>query len=128
MSRKGKLTHQACEARRGPQGAFASWENTRDIWEEFIRFLRQHGKLPRHVRDIPVATIMLYLQHCIGRGLKLSTVRNRATEIRVVMKRAGRNLDHVTNKVLGVATRCRDGKKRPLTDEEMGDVCERARC
>ncbi|MCX4177439.1 MULTISPECIES: integrase domain-containing protein [Paraburkholderia] len=127
MSRKGKLTHEACETRRGPQGAFESWKNTGDVWEEFIRFLHQHGTLPRRVRDIPVAFVMLYLQHCIGRGLKPSTVRNRATEIRVVMKRAGRNLDHVTNKVLGVATRCRDGKKRPLTDEELGDVNERAR-
>lgn len=127
MSRKGKLTHEACEARRGPQGAFQSWTNTKDVWEEFIRFIQRYGTLPHHVREIPVAFVMLYLQHCLARGLTPGTARNRATEIRVVMKRAGRNLDHITNQVLGMATRCRDGKKRPLTDEQLDDVNERAR-
>jgi hypothetical protein len=126
MSRKGKLTHQACEARRGPQGAFESWKNTKDIWVEFIEFLKERGPLPRHIRDIPLAFVMLYLQHCVGRGLELSTVRNRATEIRVVMKRVGRNIDHANGKFLGLAPRNRDGKKRPPTDEEMGNAFARA--
>jgi len=127
MSRKGKVVHQACEARRGPQGAFESWQNTKDVWSEFARFLHEHGMLPRRIRDVPVAAIMLYLQHCLSRGLDPLTVRNRATEIRVIMQRAGRNLDHMTNQFLGLATRCRDGKKRPPTREELDRAFELAR-
>jgi hypothetical protein len=127
MSRKGKLVHQACEARRGPKGAFASWKNTRDIWNELVRFLYLHNMLPRRIQDVTVASIMLYLQHCEARGLANSTTRNRSTEIRVIMRRAGRNMDHVTNRFLGLVTRCRDGKKRPPTRQELDAAFKLAR-
>ena len=127
MSRRGKLIHEACEIRRGPQGAFATRANSTDTWSDFFRFLQQHGTLPRRLADIPVALLMLYLQHCVARGLKVATVRNRAAEIRVVMTRAGRNLEHVNCKLLGLATRCRDGKKRPLHDGELDVIYARAR-
>jgi hypothetical protein len=127
MSRKGKLVHQACEARRGPQGAFGSWENSKDIWNQFARFLHQIGMLPRRIQDVQIAALMLYAQHCEARGLEPSTTRNHLTEIRVILKRAGRCIDHITNELLGVQTRCRDGKKRPPTPEELDRVYVLAR-
>jgi Integrase/Phage integrase, N-terminal len=127
MSRKGKLTHEACDARRGPRGAFESRKNSRHIWEPFFRFLDELDMLPRRVRDVPIAAIMLYLHHCLSRGLAVGTVRNIATEIRVVMKRCGRDIDHFTNKHFGLATRHREGKKRPPTQKEIREVHGRAR-
>ncbi|MGF6765411.1 MULTISPECIES: integrase domain-containing protein [Paraburkholderia] len=127
MSRKGKLVHQACEVRRGPQGAFASWENTKDVWQGFARFLHERALLPRRVQDVSVAAIELYLHDCEARGVARSTVKNYATEIRVVMARLGRNVASMTNKAFGLATRCRDGKKRPPTPEELDQALTRAR-
>jgi integrase len=87
----------------------------------------EHGILPDRVKDVPVIAIVLYVQHCLARGLTVASVRNIATEIRVVMDRAGADIDHVTNKFLGLARRNRDGRKRPPTDAEMHDITERAR-
>jgi hypothetical protein len=127
MSRKGKLVHQACQVRRGPQGAFASWENTKDVWRGFARFLHGRAMLPRRIQDVSVAAIELYLHDCEARGVARSTVKNYATEIRVVMARLGRNVESMTNKAFGLATRCRDGKKRPPTPEELDQALTLAR-
>jgi hypothetical protein len=127
MSRKGKLVHQACEARRGPQGAFESWRNTRDVWVEFVRFLAQHGMLTRRIQDVTVASVELYLHHCEARGLAPSTTRNRSTELRVTLWRSGRNVDQITNKMFGLTRRCRDGKKRPPTRKELEKAYRLAR-
>lgn len=127
MSRAGDLIHQACQARRNSQkGAKESAQNSFDIWRAYVRFLQGVIALPRHVKEIPPAIFILYVHYELSRGIAVSTMKNRSTDIRVVSGRCGKNLDHFHNEFIGIPQRSLKGKKRKITDDEYNRALEQA--
>lgn len=119
MSRAGNLVNEACQARqRSTKGSKQGIQNTYDIWRPAIRFFKRVILLPRKIRDIPPAAYMLYLQVELARGIKVTTIKNRSTDFRVISNRCGKNIDHLSNALLGIPNRSLHGKKRRVTDEE----------
>jgi hypothetical protein len=119
MSRAGNLVHEACRARQmSSKGAIQIHQNTYDIWRAGVRFFKRIIVLPQKIRDIPPAAYMLYLQFDLARGVKVSTVKNRSTDFRVISARCGKNINHLDNAFLGIPNRSLEGKKRRVTDEE----------
>ena len=127
MSRAGNLVHEACQARQNsPKGARQSHQNTYDIWRPAIRFFQRVIDLPKKIRHIPPAAFMLLVQYELARGIKVTTLKNRSTDFRVISARCGKNLDHFTNDFLGIPNRCLVGKKRRVTDEQYAESLRRA--
>ncbi|MGF6371331.1 hypothetical protein OKW40_004081 [Paraburkholderia sp. RAU6.4a] len=119
MSKTGDLIHEACVARENSsKGAKESAQNSLDIWRPYARFLKQINCLPRKVKDIPPAAFMLYVHYELSKGIVVSTMKNRTTDIRVVSGRCGKNIDHFTNRFLGIPNRSLHGKKQAIPDDE----------
>jgi integrase len=126
MSRRTKLVHEVVSVADRHEGSQQHKTNLREIWDPYSRFLRDIGICPKRVKEIPALGPKLYVQLCVARGTAVGSIHNRTSGIRVVMKRAGKDIDHLTNAVLGVPRRDRNGKKVPLSREEQIEVHEKA--
>ncbi|NPT42380.1 integrase [Paraburkholderia sp. 1N] len=126
MSWLSNYMHEIGCGKRRAQGAFASHRNTMCEFTAFARFMRTLGIKPRRVKDTPEFAILLYIQHCVARGIAPGTVRNTTTEIRCALRRAGRNIDYLTNAAMGISSRDRNGQKRALLPPEVDEFVARA--
>ena len=126
MSWLSNYMHEIGCGKRRAKGAFASHRNTMCEFTAFARFMRTLDIKPRRVKDTPELAILLYVQHCVARGVAPGTVRNTTTEIRCALSRAGRNIDYLTNAAMGISSRDRNGQKRALLPSEVDAFVARA--
>ncbi|MFL9907867.1 integrase domain-containing protein [Paraburkholderia sp. RL17-337-BIB-A] len=126
MSWYSNYLHEIGCGKRRTQGAFASLRNSMCEAGAFARFMRTLDIKPKRVKDTPAFAIFLYIQHCVARGVAPGTVRNTATELRCALRRAGRNIDYLTNSAMGLSSRDRNGQKRALMPSEVDAFVARA--
>jgi hypothetical protein len=126
MSWLSNYMHEIGCGKRSAQGAFASHRNTMCEFTAFARFMRSLGIKPRRVKDTPILAILLYIHHCVARGVAPGTARNTTTELRCALRRAGRNIDYLTNAAMGISSRDRSGQKRALLPSEVDEFAARA--
>jgi hypothetical protein len=126
MSKRTKLIHEVVSVADRHDGSQQHKTNLREIWDPYTRFIYQDlGISPKRVKDIPDLALKLYSHLCQASGMADGSVHNRTSGVRVVMKWAGKCVDHMTNASLGVPRRDRNGKKVPPSPEEQVAAHER---
>jgi len=127
MSLMNQAIHKAALSSKRAGGSLATQKNRRFDATGLLRFARQVGELHPSVHEIPDWVVHLYAQYCVAQGKAPSTLANIFSSIRVLGAATGeRTAQTPSNAVLGITRRTRRGRKRALTDTEIGALLERA--
>lgn len=109
-------------------GAIRTREHRERIVWEFCGFLREQNIQTRHVRELKVKQIRSYIAHLQARGLKIRTLQNTASALRVLLRTAGRgsfaDLHDLSNQALGIAGASRKGTHEAVTAEQFGEFLQ----